>query len=187
MNSPTVTAVGIPATSQIAAGFSSVDYADAYQLPLLAQHPVAAPAVAQLLFGQGPGWVRHLLRLRHWLVRPLGLTTFPATPLSPDQPLVPGGRLGLFQVFSVADQEVVLGLNDRHLDFRVSVWVPPTPPRRAVVTTVVHFHNRVGRLYFAVIRPFHHLVVKALLRHALRKPAAGQLAEKPEAGIFRPR
>jgi Protein of unknown function (DUF2867) len=35
-----------------------------------------------------------------------------------------------------------------------------------VVSTVVHCHNLLGRLYIFVIAPFHRLVVKAGLRRA---------------------
>ncbi|SHJ61629.1 Protein of unknown function [Hymenobacter daecheongensis DSM 21074] len=175
MNQPLIVAVGVPADSRLSQYFPEERYADAYAVPLAAHHPAQAPAVARLLLGQGPNWVRRLLRLRDWLVRPLGLATFPtqAAP-APEPPLVAGGQLGPFRVFSVEPQEVVLGQDDHHLDFRVSVWVPAgAEPRRAVLSTAVRFHNRLGRVYFALIRPFHHLVVKALLRHALRAaPAA---------------
>jgi hypothetical protein len=35
------------------------------------------------------------------------------------------------------------------------------------VVTVVRYHNLAGRVYFNVIRPFHHLVVHAAMRAAL--------------------
>jgi hypothetical protein len=173
MKTTLITAGAIPARSRLHPSSLRLDYTDAYQLVLLPGPPAAAPAVARQLFASAPGWVRRLLALRDWLVHPFELVTFPA----PARPavaaeLAPGGRLGPFLVFSVSPEEVVLGQDDQHLSFRVSVRVEPEQPGQAVLTTAVEFHNRAGRVYFAFIRPFHHLVVKALLRYALTTPAA---------------
>ncbi|RYU75834.1 DUF2867 domain-containing protein [Hymenobacter persicinus] len=165
-----LTTVAVPVASQLYHDFPGFHYADAYALVLPPAMPSRAPAVAQRLFGQAPGWVRRLLRLRDWLVRPFGLVTFPPAPPRPDARIAPGEQLGPFRIFRVSSPEVLLGLDDRHLDFRVSVWVtePTVAPPRVVVSTAVRFHNPFGRLYFTLIRPVHGLVVKALLRQALR-------------------
>ncbi|PJJ61219.1 DUF2867 domain-containing protein [Hymenobacter chitinivorans] len=163
--------VPLPGRSALAA--TPAHYTDAYRVVLPAHAPQEAPAVAQWLFGPGPAWVGGLMRLRDWLVRPFGLRTFPAaTRPAPGTPLTTGGQLGPFRVFDVSPGEIILGQNDRHLDFRVSVLVEEAGPA-AVVTTVVQFHNWFGRAYFTLIKPFHHLVVPALLRRAAgRQPAA---------------
>ena len=57
------------------------------------------------------------------------------------------------------------GFNDRHLDFRLIVDVTPSGEARQVTaTTLVRTHNRLGRLYLAIIMPFHRLIVPAMLR-----------------------
>ncbi|VFR49739.1 hypothetical protein ANT2_2646 [plant metagenome] len=69
----------------------------------------------------------------------------------------------------------MLGEDDRHLDFRVSVLrqskleMDGGSDARLVVTTVVRCHNRLGRAYIAVIRFFHRRVVIASLRYADRR------------------
>jgi hypothetical protein len=40
--------------------------------------------------------------------------------------------------------------------------------RELVSTTVVHCHNMTGRAYLAVIKPFHHLIVRSNLRRTAR-------------------
>jgi hypothetical protein len=45
-----------------------------------------------------------------------------------------------------------------------------------VLTTVVQRHNRIGLAYFALIRPFHTRVVRAILRRALRNAPGGRPA-----------
>lgn len=147
-------------------------FADAYAVVLPPGAPTPAAALAYALLGQGPAWLRQLMRLRDALVRPLGLRTFPPRPAAPALPLVPGAQFGPFRVLCVTPAEVVLGQDDRHLDFRVSVRLEPGAAR-AVVTTTVRCHNTLGRLYFALIRPFHRRVVPALLRRGLSRAAGG--------------
>lgn len=138
-------------------------YADTYHLPRTT--PLRAAEVAGVLFGPeaAPAWVRWLLRARNVLAPWLGLqATLP--PANPLRPLTPGGQLGPFRVYAVSPTEVLLGLDDRHLNFRVAVLT--TEHQVVALTTAVHFHNRAGRVYFAGIAPFHRAVVRALLRRA---------------------
>jgi Protein of unknown function (DUF2867) len=59
---------------------------------------------------------------------------------------------------------VVLGMADKHLDFRAVVDVRQDGAGwQVTATTVVRTHNWLGRAYLAVIMPFHRLVVRAML------------------------
>lgn len=138
-------------------------YVDTYHLPR--PTPLAACAAAQVLFGPdaAPAWVRWLMRLRNALAPWLGLRATLAPTVSPAR-LCPGGQLGPFRVYAVSPTEVLLGLDDRHLDFRVAVLT--AEPQALALTTAVRFHNRAGRVYFAGIAPFHRAVVRALLRRS---------------------
>jgi cysteine synthase len=62
----------------------------------------------------------------------------------------------------------VLGFDDKHLDFRVSVTVAPAGTAGTLVTvsTVVKTNNLPGRTYLAAIMPFHRIIVRHLLEHA---------------------
>ena len=80
-------------------------------------------------------------------------------------------RIGLFRIYERSQREIVLGEDDSHLDFRVSVLTCSRPlagesANFIVVSTVVHCHNLLGRCYIALIAPFHRLIVKAGLRRA---------------------
>ena len=74
--------------------------------------------------------------------------------------------------------EIVLGEDDKHLDFRLSLLCSPasaqSPQRRLILSTAVHCHNRLGRFYITLIAPFHRRIVRACLRQAARAgwPAA---------------
>jgi hypothetical protein len=64
----------------------------------------------------------------------------------------------------------VMGGDDRHLDFRVAVLLRSgaAAGRELVVVTVVHCHNRLGRMYLAMIAPFHRTILLANLERAVR-------------------
>jgi Protein of unknown function (DUF2867) len=84
-------------------------------------------------------------------------------------------RIDFFPVLEEDEREVVLGEDDRHLDFRASLMVQEFPMVQEdgsapflVSTTAVRCHNLVGRLYLVAIRPFHVAVVNAALRRVSR-------------------
>jgi hypothetical protein len=53
-----------------------------------------------------------------------------------------------------------------HLDFRGSMLLEEPGPEgsRLVVSTLVHSNNRFGPVYFAVVQPFHQLLMRLMLR-----------------------
>jgi hypothetical protein len=61
-----------------------------------------------------------------------------------------GDRLGIFRIFAETEKELLLGINDRHLDLRVSVLKSERNGLpNYVVSTVVHVHNWLGHIYMA--------------------------------------
>jgi hypothetical protein len=73
--------------------------------------------------------------------------------------------IGIFLVIRETPARLVAVLNDKHLDFRVVVDIATSGhSQRVTATTLVLTHNLLGRIYLAIILPFHRLVVRALLR-----------------------
>ena len=62
--------------------------------------------------------------------------------------------------------EALLGVRDKHLDVVLSVYKHP-PGQNGVqsvsVTTVVHTHNLLGRIYMLPVTPLHRLIAPAVL------------------------
>jgi hypothetical protein len=81
-------------------------------------------------------------------------------------------RTGFFPLQSRSEHELVVGEDDRHLDFRASVLVRRRDDGggdELVATTVVRCHNALGRTYLAMISPFHSLIVRSGLRRAAQR------------------
>ncbi|HNP86376.1 MAG: DUF2867 domain-containing protein [Chloroflexi bacterium SZAS-1] len=166
MNSAVVQPVALPTGTLIEEAFVQPDYADAYRARLPAGAPTHIGVLVSAAFGSVPGWVQRLMTLRNWLVQPLGLKISLPSPMVFD--LRPGGQLGIFKVYARSDDEVLLGEDDHHLDFRVSLLrVPEQGSDWIVVSTVVRFNNWLGRLYFLPVQFFHRLIVVAMLRRGL--------------------
>jgi hypothetical protein len=118
-----------------------------------------ARRAAEKMLARGPRWIESLLALRNRMVAPFGLKT----------PVPDAGKLidsiGIFPIVSETPERLVAGFNDKHLDFRVVVDVTTSGQRQDVTaTTLVRTHNLLGRVYLAIIMPFHRLIVRALLR-----------------------
>lgn len=105
------------------------------------------------IFIHQPPFVQKLLAIRDALVKPLGLKT---------------GATFRDRIIERDEEEIIIGSKDKHLSFWVSVYC--TQPHRcqqtAAITTVVKYHNFLGKCYFAIIQPFHKLIVGHLFRKA---------------------
>jgi hypothetical protein len=145
-----------PSTESMAL-LAGAQFADAYRIEI-EDTALDAGAAALLIMGRSPRWVRALLGLRNVLVTPFGLKTS-------GEPTA-NGIIGLFPVVSATPERLVAGFDDRHLDFRIVVEVGPAAGARQQVTstTLVRTHNRLGRVYLAIVMPFHRVIARAMLR-----------------------
>lgn len=136
----------------------AADWADRFTLGLPVGNLTAREA-ARLALEHPPGWVRGLMMMRNALVAPFGLRGAAEKVKTSDT------EIGGFPVISVSDDRVVLGFDDRHLDFRIVIDVRQDRPsgQTLSVMTLVHRNNLFGRLYLATVMPFHKLIVRRML------------------------
>lgn len=161
-------AVPMPMGSRITEVYARPDLADAFAIdvpPCTARDP---ETLARFIFSCMPRWVTLLMAVRDALVSIIGLKTGRSLRASDRQ----GDRVGIFKLYEARPREVILGEDDRHLDFRVSVLHrEPDASGLApmvILSTVVKCHNAKGRFYLRLIAPFHRRVVQSLLRHGAR-------------------
>ena len=165
----TVTPTSIPSESGITCLYPSTHLADAFAITLPAGASTNPEQLARFIFGQQPGWISALLKARDVLVAGFGIKT--SSQLANVSAEDKAGRVGIFKIYRVTDREIVLGEDDSHLDFRLSAFCEPSSSageHRLVLSTVVHCHNRIGRIYIFIIEPFHKLVVRSSLKRAAR-------------------
>jgi hypothetical protein len=160
--------VALPAQSSVATLYESTNLADAFAVRLPSGTSDDPAVLWRFVMSQQPSWIGWLTSLRDAIAACLGLKTAKQLVALSDE--AKSDRIAFFKVYRRSESEIVLGEDDKHLDFRLSVLrspeVPPTLGDRLTISTVVHCHNLLGRIYIFVIAPFHRLVVKASLRRA---------------------
>lgn len=112
-------------------------------------------------------WVNLLMNLRDAIVKVFGLKTSD-TGLSHEADYYPVGSIAMaFHVIDRNEKEIVMGEKDKHLDFRVSV-LKDSATSHIYITTIVHFNNWFGKLYFLPVKPFHRIIIKNSIKRLFK-------------------
>jgi hypothetical protein len=160
-----------PAESGVASWFDAADLADAFAVPIdAADVTKGVDSLARSALGDPAPWIRLLLGLRDALVAGFGVKT--SQEVRRAAIADNAERIDFFRILARSDRELILGEDDRHLDFRLSLLLRVRPDGSGdelVATTVVRCHNALGRVYLALITRFHRLVVIGNLSRASNK------------------
>lgn len=160
-----VSAVPLPLGSRATRFYPSPDLADAYAVRLPEGATRDPEQLARFMLTNQAPWVALLLWLRDRIVAVFGIKT--SSQLQTERGPSAVRRISFFRIYEQDAAEILLGEDDSHLDFRLSVrcdTVDGVP--HVVATTVVQCHNALGRLYILVIAPFHRMVVRSALQRA---------------------
>ncbi|MEP3632693.1 MAG: DUF2867 domain-containing protein [Shimia thalassica] len=136
----------LPKTSRLWESVAPEDFIDGYAVPT----PLS-PADAAKIGLSMPRWANALLSLRNTIVKPLGLKTDSADT----------GDNAIFPTTYEDDQELIIGTDDKHLNFRICLY---RENQMVHMATWVHRNNLLGRVYLAVVMPFHILIVRDAMR-----------------------
>lgn len=146
---------------------AGAQFADAFRVAI-DDPALNARQAAERMLAHSPPWVDMLMAIRNAVVAPFGLKT-PA-----HRKTVTSDVIGIFPVVSETPDRVVAGFDDKHLNFRVVVDVTEGRSSREITaTTLVLTHNLLGRIYLAIILPFHRIIVSAMLRQIAGIPRNG--------------
>ena len=148
------------------------DFLDCYSVDI-ERNDLAIGAIAQRIFTDLPGWINALLATRDLAVTLFGLKTTAQLPSnnSRDVPVRVGEPINFFCVRSLSENEVILGEDDRHLDFKIAVFRESPDAKRVSLATWVRPHNLLGRVYLRSIMRFHVCIVTARLAALSRQLA----------------
>ena len=160
-----------------------MDYADAYMCDFKCGHEITADDLQIAFWTDFPPVVTKLFKLRDWLVKPFGLETGGGSQKENDKKafeacIRQGGKYRFFSVAGKSANETLLELEDKHLQCFLSIKVTALDEshKNVKATTLVKFHNALGRAYFFVIRPFHRLVVGMMMKHVAGKLSQAQFS-----------
>jgi len=159
---PIVEFDNVPDSSIILKDFGKVDYCDSFQLQKRTNDSI--DKITTNAFKM-PGWVNFLMKIRNSIVGIFGLKTDFKNGKNLLFQNPTDSKSALFNVINRNDNEIVMGENDKHLNFRLSVLIIRKESLSEIyLTTIVKFNNIWGRLYFLPVKPFHKIIVKSLLK-----------------------
>jgi hypothetical protein len=133
-----------------------------------ARGPVTLREFTAGALGHGPLWVKALFGVRVLVAWVLRLET--AIPevyrLRPETvSFAPGDPASFFTVVrGEEDHYLLLKVSDNHLVAWLAIITDNARPAEFKVVTLVRYLRPVGRFYFGLIRPFHHLVMRGMCR-----------------------
>jgi|KBSMisStandDraft_5_1062788.scaffolds.fasta_scaffold362238_2 hypothetical protein len=166
--------VPVPIACNLRHALKAVHFCDAFQAPV-SNPELGAQDVYRAVLACVPAWAKVLFKMRGMIASLLGLrhSADAGFEVAPDASFQIGQRVGMFPIRSIEADELIVGDNDKHLDFRLSIFRSRVNGvEMATVSTAVEIHNTVGKIYMVVIKPFHRCITSAMIQRAVN---AGRL------------
>lgn len=165
----------VPSISALRDSLRTAYFFDCYavELPLDSRTPIE---LYLNVVSRTPQWIDFLMKVRNKIVARIGLKDLgPLSGISPSKLAADyriGDQAGIFKLIETNEREVILGETDKHLDVRISVVKQQHQDRTLVsVSTIVHVHNLLGRIYMFFVTPAHRIIAPATVsKLALKRP-----------------
>ncbi len=138
-----------------------VDFVDTFSTT---NHFHTLEEITNLIFNKSPKWLDVLFKIRNTLVKLIGIET--KLPDDYREGFEVGAYVKFFKIYQIYENEIILGLNDTHLNFRALIFRDTAEYYNIKVTTIVEYNNTKGKIYMTLIKPFHRWVIKAMIKKA---------------------
>lgn len=170
------TKTGLPKESILFADRTEYNYTDSFQYTIK-----VSPAQMDILtigdaFSQpGPKWFEMLFSLRNKIAKLVHLKTPDITNKKQQENYQweIGKKAGLFTLYAKTENELILGDDDKHLNFRVSLFMQPATKESSetivTVSTLVKLNNWLGKVYFFFVKPLHRMFVPIIMGRNFQK------------------
>ena len=150
----------VPDKSIITNEFGNINYCDTYRITKRT-YDIVDHITTQIF--KVPKWVSKLMKIRNSIVKIFGLKVGKHDEIEETSYYSIGSKAVYFTVTNRNTDEIVMGEDDKHLQFRASV-LADREQGYIYLTTIVKFHNIWGKLYFLPVKPFHRLIIQSLLK-----------------------
>lgn len=161
----------IPSSSLLQAHLPG-DYADSFCVVSSQEVSVTPDDLLISFWTDMPGWVDALFRIRGFLVRFVGLQGKKGDNQKLEDCIRSGGKYSFIEIPLKDENETVMLMKDNHLNAYLSVRIEPDRCH-VYANTLVTFNNKLGVFYFSVIKPFHSVVVRQMVKRAVKHSLAG--------------
>lgn len=119
-------------------------------------------------------WINTLFKIRDIIVRPFGLQSGSESNKELIECIRTGKTYKMISIPAKSEIETVMRLTDSHLTAYISLQSEKIDPnhRTIKISTLVQFHNLLGKVYFYSIFPFHYIIVTGKMKQKIRKLAS---------------
>lgn len=142
-----------------------IDFSDTFSTT---NHTDSIEKITKLIFNTPPRWIKLLFTLRNSLAALVGLKT--VKPDDYNEGFTVDDYVNFFKIYAISDNEVIIGADDSHLNFRAIIHNTQSESFNIEVITLVEYNNLKGKVYMGIIKPFHRLVVKRMVKNAYKAP-----------------
>lgn len=140
------------------------DYTDIYSEYVRVRNPISASELSEKFFS-APKWIIILMKSRNVIMKPFGLKE----------------EKNLSKLVNIeSEYTATISKNDKHLDLLITLMTENagSESQRISVSTKVRFNNRMGKIYFTMIKPFHGIICKTLIKRAKRSFAKDRINQQ---------
>lgn len=162
---------GIPPGSMLHK-YLPVNYFDAFRCEFETDKEITPDDLIIAFWTIKPKWLEYLFKVRNLMVRPFGLVNdTDAREEKLIRCIKEGEDSGFTSIAGKSDNETILLLSDKHLDAYLSIYLEDMGgnKKKATITTLVRFHYWLGYAYFYAICPFHHVVVRGMMKAVVKQ------------------
>lgn len=148
--------------------FLPADYTDSFEITTDSPIKASVDDIYVTVWTDMPAWINWLFKVRNFLVKFVGLKgSDDGNAQELEKCIREGGTYGFVEVPQKTESETVVVMRDKHLDAYMSV--EKRGESSIAMNTLVHYNNTLGKVYFFFIRPFHGVVVRSILKRAVKK------------------
>jgi len=140
---------------------------DAFREPITNPTVTDIDSAVRAFFQTAPDWLEKIMKARNAIVGRLGFDTGVGVRHELPDRFEPGHQAGVFGIIERSDDEIVMGGDDTHFSFRLSLWIPDGT-HELQATTLGQHHTTLGRAYLTVVRPGHRLIAPMMVKRAAR-------------------
>jgi hypothetical protein len=169
----------LPENSIIRNALQEIHYKDCFEIAFKSKNRITVDDIFIAFFQSAPKWLEKLMAFRNRLVGLFGLKA-PA----PDKKELEnfkvevGNGIGLFKIIDKSDKEILVGEDDKHLNFRVSFFLEQDNlssnySYSFIFSTTVFFSHWSGKVYFFFVKPFHRIIVPVMAKSIVRNVVKG--------------
>lgn len=159
-----ISEMDFPVNTRINGKERNAFYRDSFKV-VVNKSNLEAKHVYHGIFSYLPKPVQLAFRFRNAIVKYLGFSTSDTKMSVPLKSIVKGNKAGFLTVEYIEECEVVCRAYENNMDMWISVL--KLSEKEFAKSTLVNLKTRSGKMYMAVIKPFHKIVAKYCIKQAL--------------------